>query len=283
MSLRLENALEKAQNITPANPLGIGLIPYLMAGDPNPETTLRRMLQLAELGVDAIELGVPFSDPMADGPIIQAAGQRALKGKMNLSKVLQLVAQFRTQNQNTPVLLMSYLNPLLKYGLESFLKDAQKSGVDGLILPELPWQESSTFRETLKKFSPELTLIPMVAQTSSQDHLKSLSQAEEGFVYVLSRHGITGGDSAIHHSTLDYIGSLRDTLTLPLYVGFGIHSPNQVEKLGGVSQGVIVGSALVQAYAHLDALELPHEEKLKKEEEIATWLISLRQPTLKEE
>ncbi|NMA67945.1 MAG: tryptophan synthase subunit alpha [Desulfitobacterium sp.] len=283
MSLLLEKALKKAQNLTPSNPLGIGITPYLMAGDPNPETTLRRMLQLAKGGVDVIELGVPFSDPMADGPIIQAAGQRALEQGMNLTKVLRLTAQFRAQNQDTPILLMSYLNPLLKYGLESFLRDAQSSGINGLILPELPWRESSSFQEKLKKYAPELTLIPMVAQTSSQDHLKSLSQAEKGFAYVLSRHGITGGDATILDSTLEYIRSLKEELTLPLYVGFGIHSPNQVEKLAGVCQGVIVGSALVQKYAHLDALDLPHEEKLKKEEEIATWLISLRQPTLKEE
>ncbi|WP_425806613.1 tryptophan synthase subunit alpha [Desulfitobacterium sp. Sab5] len=268
MSQRLENALKIK---------GPGLITYLMAGDPDPDTTLRRLLGLAQSGVNVLELGVPFSDPIADGPVIQAAGLRALESFMDLKKVLKLVHAFRRQNQDTPLLLMSYLNPLLSYGYERFLKDAVQTGVDGLILPDLPWRESRPFRqkaqETVKN---QLVFIPMIAQTSLPEHIQSLTELKDGFVYVLSRNGITGGQAEIPPHILNYIQNLKENLTLPRYVGFGIQAPEQVAKLSEVCEGVVVGSALVKKFAQIDALNLPEDEKVEREQEVYQWITSLR-------
>jgi tryptophan synthase alpha chain len=269
MSQRLANALHKTT--------GTGLITYLMAGDPNADTTLRRLLSLAEAGVNILELGIPFSDPIADGPVIQTAGLRALQAGMNVTKVLRLVQTFRQQNQETPILLMSYLNPLISYNYSLFLQRAIECGVDGLILPDLPWRESKPFRETAQEVvGDELTFIPMIAQTSLPDHIQSLGKVQSGFVYVLSHNGITGGAVDIPSHLLKSIQDLKKSLTVPRYVGFGIQSPTQVAKLSEVCDGVIVGSALVNRFAQIDALNLSEEEKVLKEEEVYAWILSLR-------
>lgn len=269
MSQRLEAALK----ITGET----GLITYLMAGDPDSATTLRHLLGLAHAGVNILELGVPFSDPIADGPVIQAAGQRALKGGMNLKKILHLITAFREHNPVTPLLLMSYLNPLLAYGYDLFLEDAVQAGVDGLILPDVPWKESLPFRQKAHEIiDDQLTFIPMIAQTSLPAHIQSLTEVESGFVYVLSRNGITGGEAGIPPHILNSIQALKGTLSIPHYVGFGIQSPEQVTKLSDVCDGVIVGSALVKKFAQLDALKLPEHEKIAREQEIYLWISSLR-------
>lgn len=268
----MSQLLEKALKIK-----GPGLITYLMAGDPDPDTTLRRLLGLARSGVNVLELGVPFSDPIADGPVIQAAGLRALEASMDLKKVLKLVHAFRQQNQDTPLVLMSYLNPLLSYGYEHFLKDAVQAGVDGLILPDLPWRESQAFRQKAHEVAEnQLVFIPMIAQTSLPEHIQSLTELEDGFVYVLSRNGITGGQAEIPPHILNYIQNLKENLTLPRYVGFGIQAPEQVAKLSEVCEGVVVGSALVKKFAQIDALNLPEDEKVKREQEVYQWITSLR-------
>lgn len=277
MNDRLQRALAKARQKTPLNNLGTGLITYLMAGDPDPETTLRRLKGLAQAGVDVLELGVPFSDPIADGPVIQAAGLRALKGGMNLKGVLDLVRRFREENHETPVLLMSYLNPLLNYDFDRFLRDAVQAGVDGLILPDLPWRESTPFRQRASLLiEDQLAFIPMIAQTSPPEHTQTLSDVKNGFAYVLSRNGITGGEAEIPPHILDFILSLKPALSLPRFVGFGIQAPEQVAKLSEVCEGVIVGSALVKRFAQLDALNLPESEKSNREQEVYRWIFELR-------
>lgn len=269
MSLRLETALKNTE--------GSGLITYLMAGDPNPETTLRRLLGLVHAGVDVLELGVPFSDPIADGPVIQSAGLRALEGGMKLKKVLNLVQAFREKNQNTPVLLMSYLNPILTYGYETFLEDAVQAGVDGLILPDLPWRESLPFRQKAREIvENQLAFIPMIAQTSLPEHIQALKEVKEGFIYVLSRNGITGGEADIPPQILNSVQALKEVLSLPRYVGFGIQSSQQVVKLSEVCEGVVVGSALVQKFAQIDALNLSEDEKIQQEQKVYRWISSLR-------
>jgi tryptophan synthase alpha chain len=277
MNDRLKNALAKTHQISPQNQLGTGLVTYLMAGDPNPETTLRRLKGLAQAGVDVLELGIPFSDPMADGPVIQAAGLRALQGGMDLKGVLELVQHFREENQMTPVLLMSYLNPILNYGYDDFLLDAVRVGVDGLILPDLPWVESAAFRQRADQLvKDELVFIPMIAQTSLPDHVQALSRVENGFAYVLSRNGITGGEAAIPAHILDFIHSLKAALFLPRFVGFGIQSSDQVAKLSEVCNGVIVGSALVKRFAEIDALNLNEKDQRIHELEVYSWIEELR-------
>jgi tryptophan synthase alpha chain len=250
-----------------------------MAGDPDPETTLRRLKGLAQAGVDVLELGVPFSDPIADGPVIQAAGLRALQGGMNLKGVLELVRRFREENPETPLLLMSYLNPLLNYGYDDFLRDAVEAGVDGLILPDLPWRESASFRQRANVLLEDpLAFIPMIAQTSSPQHIQALSDVENGFAYVLSRNGITGGEAAIPQSILNFILSLKAPLTVPRFVGFGIQSPEQVARLSEVCEGVIVGSALVKQFAEIDALNLAEHDTILQEQIVYEWISSLRKP-----
>ena len=274
---RLKTALSKAREKTALNPLGLGLITYLMAGDPDPATTLRRILGLAQAGVDILELGVPFSDPIADGPVIQAAGQRALKQRMDLEQLFQIVEQFRQANQTTPILLMSYLNPILSYGYDRFLKEAKEAGVDGFILPDLPWRENYPFRQRAEELFPHhFAFIPMIAQTSAPSHIAEIAREEKGFAYILSRNGITGGEAEIPDSVLQFLQSLQSALSLPCYIGFGIRSSAQIAKLKDFSQGVIIGSALVQKFADLDTQALPHQELLKQEKAIYTWIRELR-------
>jgi len=255
------------------------LISYLMAGDPTPEITLRRIKGLADHGVDILELGVPFSDPMADGPVIQAAGERALRGGMTLAKTLEIVRKFRTTH-NTPVLLMSYLNPLLRYGWGRFVQDAVDAGVDGLILPDLPWGEGGNLRaETSRLVGTELSFIPIVAQTSQTEDLLELSKVSQGFVYVLSRNGITGGEATVSSEVLDFISSLEQHTHRPRCVGFGIQTREQIERLSSYCDGVIIGSAIVRKFSELDKKELSESELRKEEIGVFQWIAGLNSAT----
>ncbi len=251
------------------------LIMYVMAGDPDMETSVRRLSGLAESGVDVIELGIPFSDPMADGPVIQAAAERALAGGMNLTKTLEIVRTFR-ESYATPLLLMGYLNPLLQYGWERFVEDAVVAGVDGLIIPDLPWDESKGLRALTAELGGELlTFIPMIAQTSEREDIEALTAEEKGFAYVLSRNGITGGEVEIPATVLDFLKDLRQ-LKLPLCVGFGIRNPKQVQRLAPFVDGVVVGSALVDRLAALDAEGIDLNTMKEREQEIFQWVQSLK-------
>ncbi|CAA7602042.1 tryptophan synthase [Acididesulfobacillus acetoxydans] len=253
------------------------LIAYLMAGDPDYETSLRRLSGLADAGVDILELGVPFSDPMADGPVIQAAGGRALAAGMRLSRVLAMVRDFRRERE-TPLLLMSYLNPLLRYGWDDFVREAAEAGVDGLILPDLPWREGRVFRERAGQLvGRRLAFIPMAALTSEAEDIEALQEAEGGFVYVLAKNGITGGESGIAPEVLDFIARLGSDLRLPRCVGFGLRSREQVERLAPAVEGVIVGSALVERLSGLDQTGLQGSELGKAEEGVYAWLSGLWQ------
>lgn len=251
------------------------LIAYLMAGDPTPETSLRRLKGLADHGVDILEFGVPFSDPIADGPVIQSAGERALRGGMTLVKTLELVRGFRASHE-TPVLLMSYLNPLLRYGWGKFVLDAVDAGVDGLILPDLPWREWKNLRtETKRLVGTQLSFIPIVAQTSQAEDLLELSMGSQGFVYVLSRNGITGGEAEISPKVTEFITSLEQQTHLPRCVGFGIQTAKQVRRLAEYCDGVIIGSAIVRRFSELDKKELSETELFKEEGAIFEWVAEL--------
>lgn len=271
MSERLQIAFQQA-------PAGrTRLITYLMAGDPDPEISLSRLEGLATAGVDILEVGIPFSDPTADGPVIQSAALRALEESVTVKKCLELVRKFRVRFE-TPVLFMSYLNPLLQYGFEKFVRDAVDAGVDGLILPDLPWQEGQGLRGlTAQLVGQRLAFIPMIAQTSQPQDIKALGSGDlQGFAYVLSRNGITGGEAAIPSKVLDFLGYLRQDVKLPLCIGFGIQKAEQVERLAPYVDGVVVGSALVQRFYDLDRQNLSEMERKKGEQEIFAWVSQLK-------
>lgn len=268
---------DRLNRVFASKPSGITrLIAYIMAGDPSPEIGLRRLQGLANHGVDVLELGVPFSDPMADGIVIQAAGERALQGGMTVKKTLGLVRDFR-RTHDTPLLIMSYLNPLLRYGWDKMVEDAAEAGVDGFILPDLPWREGQGLRaRTKKRVGSKLTFIPMIAQTSREQDVEAVSLEREGFAYVLSRNGITGGEVEIPPNVSEFIRNLGNSLKIPRCVGFGIQKPEQVQALASICDGVVVGSALVNAFARLDKEGLSEPEVSAKEKEIFNWLASLK-------
>ncbi|CEP69633.1 Aldolase-type TIM barrel [Moorella glycerini] len=220
------------------------LIVYLCAGDPSLEVTAAAVEELAATGVDIIELGVPFSDPVADGPVIQAASTRALAGGTNLRKILDLVKDLRSR-VSLPLVLMSYYNPLLQYGLAALAADLAAAGVDGLIVPDLPLEESAPLREKLE--AVKLAAIPLVAPTTPAERLQQIAAAAQGFIYCVSLTGVTGARESLPPGIAAYLARVRETTDLPLGVGFGISHPEQARLLAPLCDGIIVGSAVVQA------------------------------------
>lgn len=219
------------------------LIVYLCAGDPSPEAVATAAEYLAEIGVDIIELGVPFSDPVADGPVIQAASARALANGMNLEKTLLLVQMLRVR-LNQPLVLMSYYNPLLQYGLDKLARDLAECGVDGLIVPDLPFEEGGPLREKLK--SKKIAAIPLVAPTTTPARLNKITSIGEGFVYCVSLTGVTGARDSLPPGIAAYLERVRKVTDLPLGVGFGISSLDQAVMLAPHCDGIIVGSVVVE-------------------------------------
>ncbi|WP_406676213.1 tryptophan synthase subunit alpha [Moorella sp. ACPs] len=220
------------------------LIVYLCAGDPSLEVTAAAVEELAAAGVDIIELGVPFSDPVADGPVIQAASTRALAGGTNLKKILDMVKDLRSR-VSLPLVLMSYYNPLLQYGLTALAADLAAAGVDGLIVPDLPLEESAPLREKLA--AVKLAAIPLVAPTTPAERLQQIAAAAQGFIYCVSLTGVTGAREGLPPGIAAYLARVRQTTDLPLGVGFGISNAEQARLLAPLCDGIIVGSAVVQA------------------------------------
>lgn len=218
------------------------LIVYLCAGDPNLEFTGQAVRELAGAGVDIIELGVPFSDPVADGPVIQGASKRALVAGVTLSAILELVKSLRA-GLAVPIILMSYYNPLLQYGLERLTADLAAAGVDGLIVPDLPLEESLPLRQNLEPAG--LALIPLVAPTTSGERLARIAASACGFIYCVSLTGVTGAREGLPPGIDAYLAGVRAATDLPLGIGFGIGSPDQARLLAPMGDGIIVGSALV--------------------------------------
>jgi tryptophan synthase alpha chain len=219
------------------------LIPFIMAGDPDIKTTLALLETLAAKGADIIEIGMPFSDPMADGPVIEAAGKRALAKGVHIKSILDVVNTFRKKNQTTPIVLMGYFNPIYSYGNERFCKDAAAAGVDGLIIVDLPPEEDAELRPYLS--ATGLNLIRLIAPTSHSTRLPLLAKSASGFVYYISVAGITGVKSAETGSLKKQVENLRKYTALPVAVGFGIKTPDQAKEIGAFADAVVVGSALV--------------------------------------
>jgi tryptophan synthase alpha chain len=217
-------------------------IPYITAGDPDLETTRKLVLALERTGADIIELGVPFSDPIADGPVIQRATERALANRVSLEKVLELVRQIRRESQ-TPLLAMSYVNPLLKYGLERLADHARNAGLDGLLASDLTVEESDRFGAIMQ--SAGLNTVFLAAPTSSPDRVKKIAAASTGFVYAVSRTGVTGEQQNLAADLRDFLTMLRKYTDAPIAVGFGISRPEHVRAVWREADGAVVGSAIV--------------------------------------
>ena len=225
------------------------LIPYVTAGDPQPGVTVGLMHAMVEAGADIIELGIPFSDPMADGPVIQLACERALVHGTRLVDVLEMVKEFRTTDSNTPVVLMGYLNPIEAIGHEAFLKQASESGVDGVLTVDLPPEEAESFCEGLK--AHDMDAIFLLAPTTTDERIERICRAGSGYVYYVSVKGVTGSSALDVDAVAESVAKIRGVTDLPVGVGFGIRDSESAAAVAQVADGVIVGSVLVNKIAEL--------------------------------
>jgi len=223
------------------------LIPFLEAFDPDRETSAALLGGLPEAGADLIEIGVPFTDPMADGPIIQAAGRRALRAGATLRGTLAMVRAFRARDLETPIILMGYLNPVLSYGAEAFARDAASSGVDGLIVVDLPPEESDMLVPFATRFG--LDVIRLVAPTTDDRRLPKVLEGSSGFVYYVSITGITGTKSATTAELAANIPRVRKFTALPIAVGFGVKTPAQAAEVVAMADAAVVASSLIATLA----------------------------------
>ncbi|PIC64194.1 tryptophan synthase subunit alpha [Sporosarcina sp. P13] len=217
-------------------------VPYIMAGDGGLETLKKNILFLQEAGATAIEVGIPFSDPVADGEVIQRAGERALAKGVTLRKVMNELATFKDQ-VTVPLVIMTYLNPVLSYGLQVIAADCEKSGVYGLIIPDLPLEESGILKDALK--DSDVALIQLISLTSPAERIEAIAKAAEGFIYAVTVNGITGVRSSFTEGLEGHLQRLKAASSVPVLAGFGISTPEQVQNLGALADGVIVGSAIV--------------------------------------
>jgi tryptophan synthase alpha chain len=220
------------------------LITFVMAGDPDAAKSLSVLESLPGAGADLIEIGMPFTDPMADGPAIQAAGIRALAGGMDLKKMLQLLQSFRIKNKEIPVILMGYFNPILSYGPEKFVQDAARAGADGLIIVDLPPEESAELAPFAKKAG--LDFIRLITPTTDDSRLKTVLKDSTGFLYYVSITGVTGTASADVAAVGAHIARIKQVTNLPVVAGFGIKNADDVAAMSKIADGVVVGSAIVQ-------------------------------------
>ena len=227
-------------------------VAYIMAGDPDFDTSLEVVKGLPAAGVDVIELGLPFTDPMADGPTIQLAGQRALEGGMTLNKTLELARKFREGDQTTPIVMMGYYNPIYSHGVESFLKEAKEAGIDGLIIVDLPPEEDSEL--CLPAQAAGLNFIRLATPTTDDKRLPRVVQNTSGFVYYVSITGITGSAEAQAEDVSPEVARIKAASGLPVIVGFGVNTPEKSRAIAEVADGVVVGSAIVSRIAKGDSV-----------------------------
>ena len=225
------------------------LVSYVMAGDPHPEVTVPLLHQMVEAGVDVVELGLPFSDPMADGPVIALAAERALAGGTSTLKALDMVKEFRQKDQETPVVLMGYLNPVEVIGYEKFVEYANDCGVDGVLLVDLPPEEAQDFDNILKKY--EMDQIFLLAPTSTPERIQFVANQASGFIYYVSLKGVTGAATLDVAEAATRIQQIKAVTNVPVGVGFGISDAASAKAMGAAADAVIVGSAFVKQFASL--------------------------------
>ncbi|HET9281297.1 MAG TPA: tryptophan synthase subunit alpha [Candidatus Angelobacter sp.] len=238
-----------------------GLIAYMTCGDPNLSTTREIILAAARAGADVIELGVPFSDPVADGPVIQRASERALRHGTSLENVLRLAGEIR-QESSVGLIVFTYLNPVLRFGLERFCAEAVKAGVDGALITDLIVEEAGEYRKQMD--AHHLSPVFLAAPTSPDRRLKAIAEACKGFVYAVSRTGITGTQKQLATDASDLVNRIRKFTKLPIAVGFGISNAEQFAQVGGFADAAVVGSAIVQAV----------EQNLGREAQAVTELVN---------
>lgn len=234
---RIEDAFSKSKR--EGKP---GFIPFIVAGDPDLDTTAELLVEIANSGATLIELGVPFSDPMADGPVIQRASERALKHGFGLKEIFETTAKARTK-VDTPLVLFSYFNPLLQYGIDKLARDAARAGIDGILVTDLTPEESEQFAAAMKL--NDLDLIFLVAPTSTDARLQMISRHASGFVYAVSRAGVTGARDNLSDEAESLVKRVRRFSSLPVAVGFGISSAEQVAQTLSYADAAVVGSAIV--------------------------------------
>ncbi|MEM6886113.1 MAG: tryptophan synthase subunit alpha [Verrucomicrobiota bacterium] len=215
-------------------------VAYLVAGDPNLKRTAKMIEQLDHVGVSVVELGIPFSDPLADGVVNQLGSQRALEAGTSVAKILEMVKEVRTRTQ-VPIVLFTYYNPIFKYGVDKFSKDAVAAGVDGVLVLDLPPEEV----ESEWKFPPSLERISLIAPTTPNDRIAAIARASSGFIYYVSREGVTGMQDSLPTNIESQLNTIRAATGLPICVGFGISNPEQAAAVARFADGVVVGSAIV--------------------------------------
>lgn len=233
-----------------------GLIPFITAGDPNTEATVQLMHALVRGGADIIELGVPFSDPMADGPVIQRASERALKRGVGLPDVLQCVREFRANNKITPVVLMGYANPIEHMGIEKFVAESASAGVDGVLVVDYPPEECVDYAACMKKYG--LDVIFLLAPTSTDKRIEQVAQIASGYVYYVSLKGVTGNNVIDLSDVNRMLSKIKQTVHVPIAVGFGIRDGVTAKLISQVADAVVIGSRLIQ---EIEAYENNAEQK----------------------
>lgn len=232
------------------------LIPFITAGDPSLAVTEKLIYTLEKAGADIIELGIPFSDPMADGPVIQASSERALKKKVTLDKILSLVKKVRKKSE-IPILLMGYYNPVFSMGHDKFASRARSSGVDAVLVVDLPPEEAKPLKKSLRK--NRIDLVFLLAPTSDAKRIKTVISRASGFIYYVSLTGVTGAKLKIDSDLAKMLKKIRQDSSLPVAVGFGISSPHQAGKISKLADGVVVGSSLVKLIAKKVSKKFPYQ------------------------
>jgi tryptophan synthase alpha chain len=240
---------------------GKAFIPFITAGDPTLDVTEQLVLQMAEAGADLIELGIPFSDPIAEGPVIQEADIRALASGTTTDKLFDMMKRVR-KTCDVPIAFMTYINPIFTYGTERFMKNCQEVGVDAVIVPDVPFDEKEELEPYCSKYG--VTLISMIAPTS-QNRIRTIASEAEGFIYCVSSMGVTGVRSEISNDVGEMIQLVKEVKDIPCAIGFGISTPEQAAKMAQISDGVIVGSAIVKIIAQYGENCIPYVTQYVKE------------------
>ncbi|KAA0550254.1 tryptophan synthase subunit alpha [Bacillus sp. BGMRC 2118] len=266
MSISVKRTIPKQQFL---------FIPFIMAGFPNEEMTIELALTLQELGASALELGVPYSDPLADGPIIQKAASKSLANGMTITKAIELVGKMRKKGVQIPVILFTYYNPVLQLEEKSFFALMHQNDIDGLLIPDLPHEESVHMRKKCQQES--IMYISLVAPTSD-NRIELIAREAEGFLYCVSSLGVTGVRNDLHKDIISFLDSVKKYSSIPIAVGFGISTDTQVKELMPLCDGVIVGSALLKKIGELENLFLDPNTKNHAMKEFKQFVLSIVSP-----
>jgi tryptophan synthase alpha chain len=252
-------------------------IPFITAGDPHPDVTIDLALTLQKAGASVLELGVPYSDPLADGPVIQEASKRALSKGMSIKKAMELVPRMRKKGLQIPVILFTYFNPVLQLGLEHFFTLLQENEMDGILIPDLPYEESEEVRRLAKEHN--VVYISMVAPTS-KDRIRKIAKNAEGFLYCVSSLGVTGMRLELPEGISAFLQEVKSSADIPIAVGFGISTADQVELLKDECDGIVIGSAIVHKIASLEKPLLNEETRERSLQDFEEYVASIISPII---